>query len=350
MLASSLNAAQTNLVSVSDKWILSSALQKLIRRGMAAQSIAAAIRLHQLDPAYLRKRLPIVVLEDIGLADLAVCRQVLEACSSAKFWGDRADQTIVLLISTMASALKSRAACDAFCLTEVHLDRVRILSHLLKLPRNELIDIACDEGAIVDRLYALRVLGGIRGDNYETISRCDLEALGTIAQTLRLPYEIGWLMARQPKTEGLAAMLPIVYELSKNGIVCEGTEFPNAMDFVAGVPLCSLDQYTRVGKAALREFYGASEPVRAFTQLHVRGRAQPLINLAMFQVESCVLDRFLSTPALDHLKKLTDDAEMVSTGMGNASHREGLYDLLRAEADRLAEIRVRLIRQLSESA
>jgi hypothetical protein len=64
-------------IVISDKYLLSSALQKCIRRGAAVQSIAIAVRLHQIDPAYLPRRIPIIALEDIGLGDTLVCQEVL---------------------------------------------------------------------------------------------------------------------------------------------------------------------------------------------------------------------------------------------------------------------------------
>ena len=52
-----------------DKWVLSSAVQKLIRPGNSDRAIHCALRLLQFDPSYLRRRLPVIAYEDIGLGN-----------------------------------------------------------------------------------------------------------------------------------------------------------------------------------------------------------------------------------------------------------------------------------------
>lgn len=341
-------------IQIDDKFLLSSALQKCIRRGLAVQSIAIAVRLHQVDPAYLPRRMPIIALEDIGLGDVLVCHDVLTLCSSSKWWGTDVNRTIAFLASSMASAVKSRAACDAFCWTEVHPDRHLLLPQLLQCDAAGLIDTACDRNRPqIERLFALRVLGGItvnQNGAYRTLSRCDLPALESIGLNLELPETICWLMARQRKTAGMAAMLPVVWEAAQNAVVRQGREFPHAVDSIAGLPLCTLDMYTQLGKIALRRLYQSSETLQDFASQHVpRHNPQPLINLAMFQAESSLLDRHLSSPQLDELTDVTEEAEMLRMGMVEPTNRKQLYRLLKDDADCLATIRTNsLVKWLSD--
>jgi|GEM_PF-5126371 len=338
------------LSAVVDKWVLSSALQKSIRRGLAAQSQALSIRLHEIDPTYLRKRLPIITLEDIGLADAEVCQKVLEVCGSARWWREPTE-TIESLTTLMATAVKSRGACDAFCLTEVHPDRATVFAKLLPESPDKLIEVACDSGLpTLERLCALRVLGGIKGDNYRTVSRYNPGALDAIADSLGLPPTVRVLMAGQLKTLGLAAMLPVVYELGQGHTTRQGREFPGAMETVAGIPLCALDQYTRVGKAALKAFYEGSQALKDFVHAHVRNaRPQALINLAMFQAESSLLDRYLSSPGLDALNSDTEDAELLELGLADAPLRWPLYGVLSQNAGALTVIRKRMLDRMFPS-
>ena len=338
-------------IETSDKWLLSSALQKCIRRGLAVQSIAIAVRLHQIDPAYLPRRMPIIALEDIGLGDALVCNEVLTVCASSKLWGDDVNRTIGYLASIMANALKSRGACDAFSLTEVHPDRDVLLPKLLKCSPTDLIDMACNrELAQIDRLFALRVLGGItvnRNGAYQVLSRCDIRALESVGSNLGLPEMVCWLMAGQRKTAGMAAMLPIAFEAGQDAVLCRRREFPRALDNVAGLPLCTLDMYTKLGKVALKRFYKTSKALQDFALQHVhRHDPQPLINLAMFQTESSLLDQFLSSPKLDDLKDTTDEAEMECLGMVNPANRHELYRLLKDNSHILAGIRIDILENL----
>jgi hypothetical protein len=318
---------------------------------MAVQSIAIAVRLHQIDPAYLPRRMPIIALEDIGLGDTVVCRDVLTICASLKWWGTDVIKTISFLASSMADAVKSRAACDAFCLTVVHPDRHLLLPQLLQCDATRLIDIACDRHRVqIERLFALRVLGGItinQNGAYRTLSRCDLRSLQSIGLNLGLPETVCWLMARQGKTAGMAAMLPIAFEAAQDASLRLSREFPHAMDSIAGLPLCALDQYTQLGKIALKRFYQSSGALQDFASQHIpRQNPQPLINLAMFQAESALLDRYLMSPSLDELTEATEAAEMLSLGMVEPTKRKHLYRLLAGEADRLATIRTDSLRKM----
>src|SRR5258708_39704820 len=72
-------------VFFADKWLLSSAVQKLIRRGLAEQAVKTALALHTLDPAYLPRRLPIIAFEDISVGDLEVCFDILHLFGTQRF-------------------------------------------------------------------------------------------------------------------------------------------------------------------------------------------------------------------------------------------------------------------------
>ena len=338
-------------IEISDKWLLSSALQKCIRRGLAVQSIAIATRLHQIDPAYLPRRMPIIALEDIGLGDAMVCHDVLTVCASLKWWGVDVNRTIAFLVSIMANAIKSRAACDAFSLTEVHPDRDILLQKHLKCNATDLIDMACDQDlAQIERIFALRVLGGVtenRNGTYKTLSRCDIRALESVGSRLGLPKVVCWLISRQRKTAGMAAMLPIAFEAGHNATVHIGREFPRALDKIGGLPLCTLDMYTKLGRTALKHFFQTTKALQDFASQHVpRQDPQPLINLAMFQTESSLLDQFLTSPKLDDLKHTADAAEMECLGMVDPSNRHELYRSLRDNAHFLGDIRIDLLGKL----
>ena len=342
-----MNAKQKQLDSFSfipDKWLLSSALHKLIRRGQSVQSIAIALRLHATDPAYLRRRLPIIALEDIGVGELSLCKEVITVCSSKKWWQENSTATITSLVSRLAMAVKSRAACDAFCLTESHMDRSLLQTNLLKVDQYELVDIAsCKERPQLDRLIALRVMGGITmtDGSYRRLSKLNVVALDLVAKNLGLSDTVRWLIACNAKTLGMAAMLPVVCDLVDGAIVKKGEAFPYAMSMVNEIPFCAWDMYTRAGKFALKQFYLSSPALQDFLhQQAPRSKAIQLINTAMFQIESSSLDQYSSTHELDKLKKATDDAEILSLGMTDISSRFALYDLLWKSAEELARARL----------
>lgn len=328
-----------------DKWVLSSALQKLIRRGKAGNAIAIAVRLHQLDPAYLPRRLPIIAVEDIGLGDLVACHDTLAICSSSRWWRTDPLQTISFVVGSLARAVKCRAACDAYCLAQVEGATTHMMPSLLSMNVNGLVDVVTDlQRSRLVRSNALRVLGGItvrRGGQYEVLSRISLDGLHRVATEMSMPPLVRWLMARHQRTAGLAAMLPIAIEAAAGRTVTPGGDFPHSLDFVEGVPLCAVDMFSEFGRAVLRDFFRSSRPIKEFAAEHIaKGSHIRLLNMAMFHAESSHLNAYLTSPGLQELRDDTERCEMVHLGMlRGAAQRHDLYAVLEAEAGFLANIR-----------
>lgn len=328
-----------------NKWVLSSALQKLIRRGRPAQAIAVAVRLFQLDPGYLPRRLPIIAVEDVGLGDLTACHDVLALCSSTRWWRSSAYQTIGFLVDSLARAVKCRAACDAYCLSQVADATPFMMRSLLKATQDELVQLVVDrERPRLDRCNALRVIGGITaryGGTYQVLSRYSAEGLDRVARALDVPPLVRWVMARHPRTAGLAAMLPIALEASEARSVVAGGDFPHSLDLVEGIPHCAVDMFSGVGRSVLRDFFGATRSIKDFANENIRrGCHIRLLNMALFHAESSHLNHYLTSPGLKALRDETEQAEMIHLGMmWGGIQRHDLYSLLEAEAPALAHLR-----------
>lgn len=201
----------------------------------------------------------------------------------------------------MAGALQSRVARNVFSLTEVHPDRDILLPKILKCNATDRIDMACyHDLAQMKRLFALRVPGGVtenRNGTYKTLSRCDICALERVGSRPGVPEVVCWLISRQRKTTGIAAVLLIIFYAGHNAPVHTCREFLRALDNIGGLPLRTLDMYTMLGRTDLKHFFQTTKALQDFASQHVhRHDPQPLINLAMFQTESYLLDQFLSSP------------------------------------------------------
>ncbi len=324
------------LPACADKWLLSSAMQKFIRRGMAVQSIAAAIRLHLIDPAYLRRRLPVVALEEVGPASLQVCSDVLHVCRSSAWWVNGALETVVSLVGALAEATKSRSACDLYCLVESHPSSL-VTRQLLSLETAAvLIDVAVDSSRPnLDRAIALQLLAS-RSKNPQFVSEC----LDRVSTAVGVPAEFQWLVGCNSKTAGLAAMLPIAFNVSRESSVGTIREFPHAMSTIGGIPLCAVDKHTRVGKTSLSIFYRSSKLLQDFLQVHgTPGKNHGLVSVGLFQAESSLLDAYLISPKLGELRRQCEEAELREAGLTEPTHHEAFIQLLSDEAERLSDIR-----------
>ncbi len=336
-------------IRIHDKWLLSSALQKLIRRGKAREAIAVARWLHEVDPQYLPRRLPIIAMEDVGLGNASGCAQVLALCSSRQWWQNDAHRTIAYAVSLLAESVKSRAACDAYCLGDSFAETHRAMAVPLQAAREELIDVASDRAAaLVTRINALRALGGVserRGRFAVVVRPCDPAALLEVAMRLELPPLLVHLMTKQARSAGLAAMLPIANEAADQAVATDACG--RAVDLMDGIPLVAVDQFSAVGKSVVERLRRACRPLREQVIEYVEPQRQlRAINMALFHIESSLLDRRLSSPSLDELTEDTESIEMLRAGLRQVGQREDFYGLMRESLPDLNAFRAEALRDL----
>ena len=104
--------------TVQDKWRLASQLQKAIRHGKADHAAWAVEHLWEVDPNYLRYRLSVIAVEDVGAGSPEV---VVDAFAGG--WGKKVVDSrggkgfLQTLASEMASSVKDRLPCDFLACT-----------------------------------------------------------------------------------------------------------------------------------------------------------------------------------------------------------------------------------------
>lgn len=95
-----------------DRWVLASLLQKAIRRGQCELALGASLKLLEIDPSRLWRRLMTVALEDVGVGDLDVALDLVavSALPVARrlLGGSRA--SLEILIPLACRAIKDRTA------------------------------------------------------------------------------------------------------------------------------------------------------------------------------------------------------------------------------------------------
>lgn len=332
-----------------EKWLLSSALQKLIRRGYAEEALQVAFALQALDRTYLPRRLPIIALEDVGIANLALCFDVLSVFGGAA-WRDGEGcgpdqcQIIANLVSRLAASVKSRAACDLLCLC---LEVERVVQNAPKLAHvrsTRLIDVAADRDTrYTKRAVALLLLSGLsitQGHWRRTLSRFDAQALSAVAVKLRLLPLSAWMLAHGRKTAGLASMLPIVLELAEQQPTSiETWKDDDPEPYILNLPPFAYDMHTSIGKKAIAQYAGLLyRKYDCFRKVR-RQRLGEAVGMGLFHVEGSKLDHFLTGCALHELKRRTEEAELDAQGVVGASAQAKLYGLLSQHSPQLWEAR-----------
>lgn len=332
-------------VCVKDKWILSSAMQKSIRRGNEAVAVSIALRLQALDSRYLRRRLPVIALEDVGLGSIETCIEVITVCSSSRYWTGNATQSISYMVAAMARAIKSRAACDALCWSGVHPSRKELARSIDSLKPIDLAAVAADDDRpTIERVLASRLFGDkFLSGTFLKSPDAERDFLGLFVQRLPVPKSIEWLVRHRHGTAGMAMMLPLIFNIAGRTHVQPGNEFPLSSELCGGVPLAALDQYTRLGRTVVSELFGCSTKLQKFAQQKIHcNQPQTAISLALFQVDSAYLNQVLSSPELQEIRIRSEEAELSATGVAPQNQPE-LHELLRSEASSIAAIRKRIL-------
>lgn len=329
---------------IRDKWILSSAVQKLTRRGCTEQACDAALHLESISPGYLRRRLPIVAHEDIGVADALAVLEVVRGCSMASAWADP-PATITAMVTALAEAAKSRTACDAACLCAVDPGVLAAKAECRGLPGDQLLAMAAARELPWDRRAAALELLGLRHGPLMQESRTRRDQ---IADAFSLPDAVRVLWRDHKRDLApMAVMLPLAFEaLSEPTHFVDSPGLSGSDRFVRGTPLFALDMYSRAGRLALSAFARSSPEIRRFrASCRDPGTLGKAVAMAVFHLDSCHLTKHLTTRLSERLRERIETVELAQLGIA-ADERPHLYAAITAEAELLNAAREKVLRGL----
>jgi len=123
------------------KWLVSSSMQKAIRRGDVDTALDLVEGLCTFDPNYAWRRLGVVVVEDIGVGNLELCRQYFWASMNRRrMWGNGdATKTLCYLVEQMCRSPKDRNSCEMGTLAEHSVSRNDLRSKLYSVSADSLV-------------------------------------------------------------------------------------------------------------------------------------------------------------------------------------------------------------------
>lgn len=334
--------AELPAVVGADKWVLTSALHKAVRLGLRDNAVAAAHALWHADRGYLWRRVPVIALEDIGVGDLVLCVQLVDlsrteardrAIDSPEFAG--------FVGGVMAAAIRSRAACDVLSLVNALAGPDGFDTASMSWQVDEAIAIACTHPEPVRRAEALLWLNALPA----TQDSPRLPALSRLSEQLRLPPLVGQLLRTGEGTHGLAAVLPVAYELLQAAPArVVHADAGLEAEVLAGAILCSaLDMHTRMGRKAISLWVKTVPAFKALIGARPGVDAELLAQMAVFHREGSVLRSRITNDPLDELRVVTEHAELERLGMEQAAG-DDLYRLIDEYRPVLNQIRRRLWR------
>jgi hypothetical protein len=330
-----------------DPWVISSLLQKSIRRGDTEIAQRAALTFFKFKGSAIWRRFMVVAFEDIGIGSVEALIMTV-AASSDNNWrkshgGDL--RLAVHLATVLAEAAKDRSAdylCEAKdhpviaafwrAMEEVSLDSrlAHVRDHVLGLPQRA--------------VAALSALGiGSRGD----ISRGTggLEALLNTFRELEVPEELvtatGIAAART--REPITAMVPLIWLAARNSENqvrdCAVPPPVKADD----VPLYALDKHTRLGREAIWRFACENDTVRACVARFVPAtQRRSAAYVAAFYVDAAPITRRLMWEQSEALEAFGIERDLLHAGVP-AEGIQPLLEATRVNLWHLNELRARVL-------
>lgn len=321
-----------------DKWVLSSNLQKSIRRGLGNTAIGTATKLLALDPRYFWRRLLVIAYEDVGVANIGLCYDLL------KFFRREAvhaqlgvDRVAAYFVEALSRSCKSRSLCDAIAMLEFNVRREEYEKPWFGMPDAEIVRaISCTEISAMRRVAALRHICGYAEHTrgiHRSITPARKELMREVCCRLELTeMETTLFISGQGVTDSLNIPIPLVVQLARGERREMQTEHISRCE--DGILYAALDRHTRIGKRCLVEFAATSKHIVEFFRRHSQLNPVAVLGSMLFIIEGASLSRWLLFRHSDSLRQSFDrvfiqaagvDKELVP-GLQTAVH-EGLSEL-----------------------
>lgn len=329
-----------------DKWTAVSGLHKAVRRGEIALAKMYAATLMHMDPDYLFRRLPVLVYEDLGIADSCMYEYInaLNSKVIRNMYGDK--KLASYLVGKIAKSPKNRTATDILCLLNIDPNAASYLHSCLNTPVNRLVHIATDTNlSLTHRMTALKVISGFseRQSNgyYRTISKPRLDLLQQVCEDMSAsPSLTNAVLLGNGKTEGLNAALLLANEMlmeSSTAIIAED-KVPS--QYYENINLAALDIYCRSGRTVISKLVGTSKPLQKyFTAYPVKNPAK-LVGTILYIIEGSLLYRELHFDGSHELKANLELAEIFAAGMKTKDELDKLTEIVRHEIPFLNDLRI----------
>ncbi|MFZ2587973.1 MAG: hypothetical protein WAZ18_07650 [Alphaproteobacteria bacterium] len=293
-----------------DRWIAASLLQKAIRRNHPTHAMRAAHCLLEMAPAYLVRRLGVIVVEDIGPANLPLVQAYLDHVPELMAY----PRLTLPWVERMCGSLKSRLLCDLSFVAATHPTAKQQAFEYGFMPTSTLLECLTYEPDLLTRAVLLRCL------SFKDVCAWVEQRHGpTMADTLRRARRLG--------TENMELGLPLVTGEQPTHIVTMSLPPP---DLLHGIPTYALEQHTRLGLRAYRQFLNHLPDINLphRVKLHVVGEI-------LFALESGLLDRESIFTSHENLKPLVWES---FTPQGHdASHMAAWIEMVQARLPLLAK-------------
>jgi hypothetical protein len=331
------NSAQPCEPIAADPWVVSSLLQKSIRRGETEIAKRAALTLFKFRGSTIWRRFMVIAFEDVGVGSTDAVIQTVTAGSDAALRKSCGGDVCVAahLAHLLAGAPKDRSA-DYLCGARDHpaiasfaqgmaqaplpVRRSSMSDNALALPQRAVACLEADDGDRDAVLASFREVG--------------------VPEDLVVATGIAAARTREPIT----LMVPLIWlalNASEEVRVCECSIPP--LVTAGEVPLYALDEHTRLGREAIWRLARENDAVRACLERFVpeSGRRRAA-NVAAFFGDASPVAKRLVWDQSETLEAFGIERDLLHAGVAEEGIRP-LLDAVRANLDHLNELRAQVL-------
>jgi hypothetical protein len=278
------------------------------------------------EPSRLLDRLLVIGLEDIGVGDPEVLREVIELTTD-RTWRrklpDKGREVTLGLVERMCAATKSRFADEILAIAQLEpaLDPTR--TELGMASTEQLAGSCATSDDIGTRALAFWFLAGTARYPMDGAPRRqgNLAAAWDAARELGVPADWLHLLDRAARRMRwpLAVLLPLAYVSKANGTPTQLVQ-DAPFETWRSVPLYALDQFTRRGRVAIGRWLDGCPELQEILHVAAPRLAWPkIIRYAVFGVESQVCGRHLMWPEQRNILRRSMLAELTGRGLAAES-------------------------------
>jgi hypothetical protein len=336
-----------------DPWIVSSLLQKSIRRSEADIAQRAALTFFKLKGAAIWRRLMVIAFEDVGIGSVdALTTTVAAAGDSAWRKNHGGDWKLaVYLAGLLAEAPKDRSA-DYLCDAKDHSMLADFWRAMEKASLESRLSHVRDQAmGLPQRAIAALSAPGIGSRGEISRGTGGLDALLAVFRKLEVPEELvaatGIAAART--REPITVMVPLIWLVAARSKkqVCD-CPIPPLVE-AGGVPLYALDEHTRLGRQAIWRLACENDEVRTCLERFVpASRRRRAAYVAAFYVDAAPVARRLVWDQSDTLEVFGIERDLLHAGVP-AEGIKPLLEVVRANLDHLNALRADILVRSQDS-
>jgi hypothetical protein len=301
-----------------DPWAASSLLQKAIRRGEVDLAKSAASLLHRYRGVAVWRRLIIIAVEDIGIADLDLVGEVVQLATNKEVRAVLASDADLLsdVCSRLAAAPKDRSADYLMSAATLSPAALRERRRMLHLETGELLDTAANAALpLIERAVAALLACTGAADQ----SRLRIAPLERLLASVGAPESLGsaLLALTRAPTVPFVLMLPLLWSAWQRagGVSHIVGQNPPEPEYVGSIPLYVFDKHTAAGKQAIAIFARTNSPVRRTLARHISSsQITAVAEIAAFYADAAPVTRRLEWAEGLHLERAGLRADMIAVG------------------------------------